>query len=912
MRLLSLLVVFVAMIGLSFAWTNTSPVPDCANNYGILSYNFSMNLLSSSCEGNISSLYGINMSGYSHNSVHDCSLTVKDQRLKNPTFINSTHMTFSSQMSRSGYNNPCSFDAGLTVNIPKPFNWTILTVTGTNPASYVAGIVSNVVGQTFNVSKINETHTFIINQNTSANTTITTNYIPLYVRGQASTGNTFLSGLMLKIDDYPLGIDYSKTILNSSIFMYSEAKGYSLRSQIGNTGTPDTININKNTTLFSSDGYFIIPKITFIPSTDSLPFYYNSQFNSILKNNSFSIVLSDNDIWYACPATSWTTASEVKTITCYQVSNSAPSKPTACSITSPSSTAYKNDSYQATATGSTDAQDDSITYYYQFENGAGTILQSYSTSNNYTLCQYNSNCNRDSGIQVKCKAYDGQLYSQETNPSFKLISNAPPSAPIIQAVSPSTAYKSDILTTTITGSSDADGDSLTYYSKWINTTSNMTNFSTSLSSLNCLTTTGCYRNGTISLVVYAYDGYANSSESNVSRNISNTIPEAPTLTSPSNNSNVGGRPVTFTWSNITDVDNDVIKYQFCYGETTPSTCINNISTNQYNLSNLTANTTYYWNTLAYDESNSTNSSTFQFYYAGSPNITGISPNNNTVITINETILEINATLQSNSSNLYYAFYVNDTELINSTNSTYNLSTTENYYTWYVLISDDYGTTNSTTHNFTTNLDFPQLNITSPANGTTVSGLATTLTLNLTDSSPTTCYYEIYRNVTAVLESNTSFNCSSSEISFEVSTYSAYSIYVNVIDRLNQQNTSSIYLTFSVPTVTPPAGGSSSGGGTTIIIPQNITAQNLAIVGSFPVLKEIAPIIAKYWDEANIIAKEKPLGIPNYLIFGVLISLIWIYRYYNERKTGNYTEITLFLLLLAMFILLGFGISEWIK
>ena len=89
------------------------------------------------------------------------------------------------------------------------------------------------------------------------------------------------------------------------------------------------------------------------------------------------------------------------------IKNSAPTFPASVSL-SPAA-AYKNTKFTCSASGSTDADGDGITYYYEFRK-PGKVLQKYSKSNQYT-CK--SNCNKNDDITCYSKAKDGDDYSAE-------------------------------------------------------------------------------------------------------------------------------------------------------------------------------------------------------------------------------------------------------------------------------------------------------------------------------------------------------------------------------------------------------------------------------------------------------------------------------------------------------------------
>ena len=143
--------------------------------------------------------------------------------------------------------------------------------------------------------------------------------------------------------------------------------------------------------------------------------------------------------------------SSVKTI-----SNSLPTVPTTLDLTA---TIYVGDTLTATGSGSTDADTsdgDTLTYYYEFKDGA-TELQAYSTDNTYVIPQGEAH----DTITVNCKVYDGVTYSSVKSEN-KVVSDTKPTTPTGSSIEGTTKYVGDTLTVTGAGSTDADGDSVTY------------------------------------------------------------------------------------------------------------------------------------------------------------------------------------------------------------------------------------------------------------------------------------------------------------------------------------------------------------------------------------------------------------------------------------------------------------------
>ncbi len=170
---------------------------------------------------------------------------------------------------------------------------------------------------------------------------------------------------------------------------------------------------------------------------------YSNQSNATFKHN---IVIP---VSLAHHTINFTTSSSVAgTLDSqeYTVSNTPPTAPTSLTLNTP---LYVNSTIIANASGSTDVDNDNLSYYYLFKDEAGTILQNWSTINNYTIPVSEAH----KKIIVEAKAYDGFNYSSTISASFT-VSNTAPTA---------TANFSDIVVDTLTPQtihiSDLDDDS---------------------------------------------------------------------------------------------------------------------------------------------------------------------------------------------------------------------------------------------------------------------------------------------------------------------------------------------------------------------------------------------------------------------------------------------------------------------
>ncbi|MAG78901.1 hypothetical protein CMI40_00815 [Candidatus Pacearchaeota archaeon] len=156
-----------------------------------------------------------------------------------------------------------------------------------------------------------------------------------------------------------------------------------------------------------------------------------------------------------------------------------------------------------------------------------------------------------------------------------------------------------------------------------------------------------------------------------------------TSRTPINNSNQTSATNVFTlsWSNSSDSENQTLTYFIFFGNTTNPSQNGSSTTSQFNVSNLAANTTYYWLIVANDGvKNSSNSSLFQFTtnFDNSPNITIHAPSTNKTISENQTLV-FNATIfDSDGNNITYNWTVDGIQNLSATTTTNNATISFNY------------------------------------------------------------------------------------------------------------------------------------------------------------------------------------------------------------------------------------------
>jgi hypothetical protein len=152
--------------------------------------------------------------------------------------------------------------------------------------------------------------------------------------------------------------------------------------------------------------------------------------------------------------------------------NSAPTIPSLSAITP--NPAYTTSLLSSTASGSDDADGESIFYYYQInDTGDSAILQDWSLTNTFD-CNI-SGCNKEDTIRYYAKAYDGTDYSVVSAPQTREISNSVPIAEN-NTIIPTTAYFNSTIIC-VGQSKDDDGDVLTDLYEFRNNTATLQAYS---------------------------------------------------------------------------------------------------------------------------------------------------------------------------------------------------------------------------------------------------------------------------------------------------------------------------------------------------------------------------------------------------------------------------------------------------
>ena len=224
------------------------------------------------------------------------------------------------------------------------------------------------------------------------------------------------------------------------------------------------------------------------------------------------------------------------------------------------------DDLNCSTAGWSDSESDPERYNISFNNGA-TTLNFFNVTQPFYLLSGNTS----KGQTWNCTAtpFDQYEYGTAKDSNSITIQNSVPTAPTLNAITPNPASKASTMYSTInTASTDADGDSISYYYQWSNDsgfsyiiTQGFNATSPANFSLNCNSYAECQKGSTMYLQVKAVTSDANSSySSSVSRQISNTIP---TLSSVTANVSYAkqGTPVKVNTTNAADVDNDNLRLE---------------------------------------------------------------------------------------------------------------------------------------------------------------------------------------------------------------------------------------------------------------------------------------------------------------------------------------------------------------
>ncbi|MEI6503395.1 MAG: FlgD immunoglobulin-like domain containing protein, partial [Armatimonadota bacterium] len=165
-------------------------------------------------------------------------------------------------------------------------------------------------------------------------------------------------------------------------------------------------------------------------------------------------------------------------------------------------------------------------------------------------------------IKVYVWAYDGTVYSPAVVSDPVTILNSPPTAPTV-AIVPANPKTDDDLTASVSGSSDADGDSLTYTYSWKKRAEGGSTWET-VGTGPVLDKTKTTKGDEFKVFVWAYDGtaYSSATASDPPVTIGDTLPSLPTAVTITPAAPIYGQDLTATALGAIDPDGDAFTYTY--------------------------------------------------------------------------------------------------------------------------------------------------------------------------------------------------------------------------------------------------------------------------------------------------------------------------------------------------------------
>ena len=214
-------------------------------------------------------------------------------------------------------------------------------------------------------------------------------------------------------------------------------------SSLGVTNASESLYITNQAPVFGNQSVYPTPfyvgtnvtqQFDLVNNTNNQTIYLSAtdeNTSTLLYNESFIVYSNQSNATFrhsiVIPVTiahhtiNFTTSSSVAGILdsqTYAVSNTPPTAPTDIALNTP---LYVNSTIIANASGSIDVDEDNLSYYYLFKDESGTILQNWSTTDNYTIPVSEAH----QKIIVEAKAYDGYDYGAIKSASFYVSDTAP-------------------------------------------------------------------------------------------------------------------------------------------------------------------------------------------------------------------------------------------------------------------------------------------------------------------------------------------------------------------------------------------------------------------------------------------------------------------------------------------------------
>ena len=241
-------------------------------------------------------------------------------------------------------------------------------------------------------------------------------------------------------------------------------------------------------------------------------------------------------------------------------SNTAPTDPTSVTI-SPSSPKTADD-LTVSASGSTDDDGDPITYEYEWAESTdgGT---SWGSWGNAGATLSSSSTAKTEQWKARARAYDGTDYSNWVESSPVTIANTAPTQPSVD-VTPNKPPTDSDLTVAASGSTDADGDTVTYSYEW----SKGDVHQGAYDDLTTVPSSATSKGEVWKCVATPNDGTDDGPTDDDSVTIIGDPPTDPTSVAISPTTPVTGDDLTATASGSTHGDGDPITYQYSWSKST--------------------------------------------------------------------------------------------------------------------------------------------------------------------------------------------------------------------------------------------------------------------------------------------------------------------------------------------------------
>jgi ABC-type transporter MlaC component len=252
------------------------------------------------------------------------------------------------------------------------------------------------------------------------------------------------------------------------------------------------------------------------------------------------------------------------------IGNTAPTAATSLLLTPANPNAGAN--LQALAAGGADVDGDALQYEYEWSKDGGATWGHLSVHNAGTPAVLDSaNTSVGETWQARARAFDGAAFSdyKAGDNTLTVVGNSPPTAPTNVAVTPLPAYTDTDLTATAAGSTDLDGDPLSYEYQWAKSTDGGATFGAWGNDGNLLDDSKTLRAEVWKARARAYDGaqYGDWTESEPFT-IQDKAPSRPSVVTLSPNDPGTGDDLQAFAVGSTDADGDPIAYEYQWSKST--------------------------------------------------------------------------------------------------------------------------------------------------------------------------------------------------------------------------------------------------------------------------------------------------------------------------------------------------------